>query len=162
MRLQWAIIFFLFIWPAAPLLSPATADPYSKYPKLKVLASTYYADHWSNTGRYRQVSKDGKRLGNFVALNFLPGGSIIMIPKLFKTTKFEVADTFGGSGLKYHKGKRYWKVDILRNHNEWYDDHDFPLELYIVKYNKTGQVKNRAVKNNCTAVYKQLYHAKKK
>jgi len=127
------------------------------YPKMKVWVSTYYADHWSNTGRNRQVSKNGKRLGNFVALNFLPGGSIIMIPRLFKTTKFEVADTFGSSGVKKVKGKRYWLVDILRNHNEWYDDHDFPVDLYVVKYNNKGPVKNLKVKKSCQAVYRSLY-----
>jgi hypothetical protein len=132
------------------------------YPKMNVWVSTYYADHWSDTGRYRQVSKNGKRLGNFVALNFLPGGSIIMIPKLFKTTKFEVADTFGSTGIKTVKGKKYWLVDILRNHNEWYDDHDFPVELLVVKYNKKGPVKNRTVRKNCTLTYNKLYPAAKK
>jgi hypothetical protein len=134
-----------------------TKEAGTKYPKLKVWVSTYYADHWSDTGRYRQVSNHGKRIGNFVALNFLPGGSIIMLPRLFDSTTFEVADTFGGSGFRTVKGRRYWKVDVLRNHNEWYDNHDFPVDLYIVKYNKPGQVKNRVVKNNCLAVYKQLY-----
>ncbi len=156
MAARWAGILLLFALSSAISFPASANDPYSQYPKLKVLVSTYYADHWSSTGRYRQVSKNGKRLGNFVALNFLPGGSIIMIPKLFKTTKFEVADTFGGTGLKYHKGKRYWKVDILRNHQEWYDDHDFPLDVYIVKYNRGGQVKNATVRKNCQYIYKQL------
>ncbi len=131
--------------------------PGSAYPKIKVWVSTYYADHWSDIGRYRQVSKSGKRLGNFVALNFLPGGSVVMIPRLFKATTFEVADTFGRSGVKRVNDKRYWLVDVLRNHNEWYEDHDFPVDLYIVKYNRRGPVKNAVVHRNCHYVYKRLY-----
>lgn len=128
-----------------------------KYPRMKVWVTTYYANRWSDTGRYRQVSKNGKRLGDFVALNFLPGGSLVMLPRLFDSTVFEVADTYGGSGRKVVKGIRYWKVDVLRNAHEWYDTHDFPVDLYIVKYNKAGQVKNRIVRKNCLAVYKKLY-----
>jgi hypothetical protein len=129
----------------------------TKYPRMKVWVTTYYANHWSDTGRYRQVSKNGKRLGDFVALNFLPGGSLVMIPRLFDSTVFEVADTYGGSGRKVVKGICYWKVDVLRNAREWYDTHDFPVVLYIVKYNRNGQVKNRSVRKNCLAVYKKLY-----
>ena len=125
--------------------------PYQGYPKVKILATTYFANRWSDTGRYRRVSKNGRRMGNFVALNFLPGGSIVAIPELFKTTKLEVADTFGGSGIGHFKGKKYWKVDILVNKNEWIDDFDHPLDLYIVKYNKKGPVKNQQVRKNCQA-----------
>ena len=88
-------------------------------------------------------------MGNYVALNFLPGGSVVMIPQLFKTTKLIVADTFGKSGIGKYKGKKYWKVDILRNRGEWIDDFDFPLDLYVVKYNKKGRVKNAEVRRNC-------------
>jgi len=126
------------------------------YPKVKVLTTTYYAHRWSDIGRYKRVSKKGKRLGNFVAINFLPGGSIVMIPELFQTTTFEVADTFGGSGIGVYKGKKYWKVDILRNKNEWHDDFDHPLDLYVVKYNKNGPVKNAQVKRNCMNYQKKL------
>jgi len=118
------------------------------YRKVKILATTYFANKWSDIGRYQRVSKNGKRLGNYVALNFLPGGSIIMIPKLFKTTKFEVADTMGGSGKGNYRGKSYWKVDILRNKGEYIDDFDYPLDLYIVKFNKRGPVKNEQVRRN--------------
>jgi len=141
MKIHLKILIILFI--AVFLLPTASVS------KTKVLASTYYAHKWSDIGRYKRVSKNGKRLGNFVALNFLPGGSIVMIPQLFKTTKFEVADTFGGSGAKYYKGKKYWKVDILRNKGEWYDDIDHPIELVIVKVNKKGPVKNQKVRKNC-------------
>jgi len=139
-----------------PFPAALAEDAYSKYPRIKVLATTYTTEHWSNQGRYRIVSKGGKRLGNFVALNFLPGGSIVMIPELFKTTKLEVADTFGGSGAGYYKGKKYWKVDILRNRGEWIDDYDHPLDLYIVKINNNGKFKNQAVKKNYQAVLESL------
>lgn len=120
----------------------------AKNSPVKILATTYFAHKWSDTGRYKRVSKNGKRLGNYVALNFLPGGSIIMIPELFKTTKFEVADTLGGSGRGPYQGKSYWKVDILRNKGEYIDDFDYPLDLYIVKFNKRGPVKNEQVRRN--------------
>jgi len=132
-------LILLFFWQSAACA----------YPKIKVLTTTYFAHQWSDTGRYRQVSKNGVRLGNFVALNFLPGGSIIMIPALLKTTKLIVADTLGGSGRGHFKGKPYWKVDILRNEAEWMDDIDKPVELLVVKYNKAGPVKNRQVRQNC-------------
>ena len=128
---------------------------FSEYPKVKVLVTSYFAHRWSDFGRYKRVSKNGKRLGNFVALNFLPGGSIVMIPELFKTSKFEVADTFGGSGAGYYKGEKYWKVDMLRNKHEWMDNLDHPLDLYIVKYNGKGPVKNRQVRMNCEAFKKE-------
>jgi len=147
-----SLLFFVF------LILPFTAhetyanvsspEAYFSDRKVKVLTTTYYAHKWSDIGRYKKVSEKGKRLGNYVALNFLPGGSIIMIPELFKTTTFEVADTLGGSGRGYFHGKAYWKVDILRNKAEYIDDYDYPLDLYIVKYNKQGPVKNRQVRKN--------------
>ncbi|MBI5700792.1 hypothetical protein HZC34_02955 [Candidatus Saganbacteria bacterium] len=146
----WAIIGLCIL--SVPIAAEEIAKerlPYSKYEKVKIIASTYYAHLWSDTGRYRRVSKNGKRLGDFVALNFLPGGSVIMIPELFKTTTLEVADTFGGSGYTTFKGKKYWKVDILRNKNEFYDDFDYPLDMYIIKLNKCGAVKNKEVRQNC-------------
>ncbi len=124
------------------------ASDYTPYRKVKVLVTTYRTDHWSYQGRYKVVSKNGKRLGNYVALNFLPGGTIIMIPELFKTTTLEVVDTFGGTGIGYYKGKKYWKIDILRDRGEWMDDFDYPLNMYIVKYNQGGPVKNQLVKRN--------------
>ena len=162
MRRFGGLLLLLISWQAFFPSPTHAADPYRKYPRLKAIASTYYAHKWSETGRYRQVSKKGKRLGNFVALNFLPGGSIIMLPELFKTTTFEVADTFGGTGYRSYKGKRYWKVDILRNHQEWYDDFDHPIDLYVVKFNRSGPVKNLMVRKNTQRLYKQLYPGKKK
>ena len=126
----------------------AFAEEALNYPKTKVLVSTYYAHRWSSIGRYKKVSKNGKRLGNFVALNFLPGGSIVTIPRVFGSTTFEVADTFGGTGIGYYKGKRYWKVDILRNKGEWYDDVDSPMTMFVVKFNDKGPVKNKRVLKN--------------
>ena len=120
------------------------SNPYS----IKILATCYFAPHWSDQGAYRIVSKNGQRLGNFVALNFLPGGSIVMIPALFKTTKLEVADTLAGKGVGAFKGKKYWKVDILCDEKEWIDDFDFPLELIIVKINKNGPMRDRIVRRN--------------
>ena len=139
-------IFFLFqaVCPAA-----LQVNPLARYRRVKILATTYRADHFSDIGCYQRVSKNGKRMGNYVALNFLPGGSVVMIPQLFKTTKLIVADTFGKSGIGKYKGKKYWKVDILRNRGEWIDDFDFPLDLYVVKYNKKGRVKNAEVRRNC-------------
>lgn len=136
--------------------TPAEENPYARYPKVKILATCYFAHRWSDYGRYKRVSENGWRLGNYVALNFLPGGSIVMIPELLGTTKLEVADTFGGSGKGRYKGKTYWKVDILRDKNEWIDDFDYPLDLYIVKYNKKGPVKNAQVKQNCQAFIDNL------
>lgn len=130
---------------------------FHKHKKIKVITSTYFAHKWSDIGCYKRVSKRGKRLGNFVALNFLPGGSIITIPQIFKTTTFEVADTFGGSGYTYYKGKKYWKVDILKNKNEWHDDFDYPLDLYVIKFNKKGPTKNKQVYNNSIETFKKLY-----
>jgi hypothetical protein len=137
------VIFMIFFLLLSAIPSRADACP-----KVRVLVSTYYAHRWSDTGRYRKVSKNKKRLGNFVALNFLPGGSIVTIPALFKTTRFEVADTFGGSGVGYFRGKRYWKVDILRNKDERHMDIDKPVDLYIIKFNKSGPVKNQQVRIN--------------
>jgi hypothetical protein len=134
---------------AAELPQIIESVPYSHYQKTKILVTTYRTDRWSHQGRYKVVSKGGKRLGNYVALNFLPGGSFIMIPELFKTTTLEVADTFGGKGYGYYKGKKYWKVDILRDKGEWMDDFDHPLDLYVVKYNYDGPVKNQEVRLNC-------------
>lgn len=119
-----------------------------KYPTVKVLTTCYFAERWSDQGAYRKVSKNGKRLGNFVALNFLPSGSVIMIPSLFKTTKFEVADTLKGKGRGYFRGKSYWKVDILRNENEWIDDFDRPQDLQIVKINRQGRFRDQLVREN--------------
>lgn len=129
---------------------------YTPYRKPKVLVTTYRTDLWSHQGRYRVVSKEGKRLGNYVALNFLPGGSVIRLPRLFKTSTFEVADTFGGSGIGYFRGKEYWKVDILRDKGEWMDDFDFPLEIEVVKYNFGGPVKNARVRRNCELFLKGI------
>jgi len=148
-KITGALAPFLGLIFLAQLFVPSHAEDYARYPKVKILASTYVTHRWSATGRYRQVSKNGRRLGDFIALNFLPGGSIVMIPTLFKTTKLEVADTFGGSGRGYYKGAKYWKVDILRDKGEWIDDFDHPLDLYIVKYNKNGPVKNQQVRKNC-------------
>jgi hypothetical protein len=150
---SFSLFLFLFLsLSLSLLLAPSSrAENYWQYKKVKILATTYFTHRWSATGRYRQVSKNGKRLGEFVALNFLPGGSIVMIPELFKTTKLEVADTFGGSGVGKYKGQKYWKVDILRDKGEWIDDLDHPLDLYIVKYNKEGPVKNKQVRKNCQA-----------
>lgn len=138
-------------------LTSQEADIYSKYPKIKVLQTVYYAHHWSDYGRYKRVTKNKKRLGNYVACNFLPGGSIIMIPELFRTTKFEVADTFGGKGYGFFKGEKYWKVDILRNKDEWLDDFDYPMDMYIVKFNKGGPVKNHQVAKNCETIWQSLF-----
>lgn len=138
--------------------SATESAEYSKYPKIKVLQTVYYAHHWSDYGRYKRVSKNKKRIGNTVACNFLPGGSIIMIPELFKTTKFEVADTFGGKGYGFFKGEKYWKVDVLRNKSEWIDDFDHPLDMYIVKYNNAGPVKNSQVARNCQVIQNMLYN----
>ncbi|MFA5034581.1 MAG: hypothetical protein WC500_02225 [Candidatus Margulisiibacteriota bacterium] len=143
----------LFLILTALPLAAKSAPP---YPSIKILVTTYYTQNWSETGRYRRVSKDGHRLGNFVALNFLPGGSIVMIPRLFKNQLFEVADTFGGRGYDYFKGKRYWKIDILRDEGEFYEDIDSPVDLYIVKYNKRGEFKNREVKRNALLIYKHF------
>jgi hypothetical protein len=140
------IVFCLFqaVCPASLQINPLAC-----YRRVKIMATTYRADRFSDIGCYRRVSKNGKRMGNFVALNFLPGGSVVMIPKLFKTTKFIVADTFGKTGIGKYKDRKYWKVDILRNRGEWIDDFDFPLELYVVKYNRGGLVKNAGVRANC-------------
>jgi len=127
----------------------------SSVPKIKVLTTCYFAHRWSDEGAYRRVSQKGKRLGNFVALNFLPAGSIIMIPELLKTTKLEVADTLGGRGVGRWKGKKFWKVDILRNKAEWLDDFDHPLELVIVKINPSGRLRDRIIKQNYQAFLKQ-------
>ncbi|MBU1867593.1 MAG: hypothetical protein KKD13_03870, partial [Candidatus Margulisbacteria bacterium] len=135
---------------------PMLAKGSSVYPSLKVLVTTYYTHNWSEFGRYKKVSQNNHRLGNFVALNFLPGGSIIMIPRLFKGQLFEVADTFGGRGYDYFKGERYWKIDILRDKGEFYEDIDSPVDLYIVKYNKRGEFKNREVKRNALLIYKRF------
>jgi len=154
MRISFKTLTVIFIAIFILQNSSVSKTPAKNYQKVRVIASTYYAHKWSDIGRYRRVSKNGKRLGNFVALNFLPGGSIIMIPKLFKTTKFEVADTFGGSGTRYYKGKKYWKVDILRNKGEWYDDIDHPIELIIAGVNHKGPVKNLTVRKNFLAFLK--------
>ncbi len=87
-------------------------------------------------------------MGNYVAINFLPAGSIVMIPELFKTTKLEVADTLAGRGVGVYKGKKYWKVDILCNKNEWIDDFDYPMDLIVVKINKNGRFRDRACRRN--------------
>jgi hypothetical protein len=139
--------FLVFLFVCGAWAASLTPD-YSPYRKVKVLVTTYRTDHWSSQGRYKIVSKNGKRLGEYVALNFLPGGTLIMIPELFDTTTLEVADTFGGSGVGYYKGKKYWKIDILRDKGEWIDDYDYPLTMVIVKYNYGGPVKNREVKRN--------------
>ncbi|HTY14021.1 MAG TPA: hypothetical protein VMD02_07570 [Candidatus Omnitrophota bacterium] len=137
--------------------APAAKDKRNyDYRKVKVLVSTYYADRWSDEGRYRMVSHHGKRLGNFVALNFLPGGSIIMLPRIFKTTKFEVADTFGGTGYRYYNGRKYWKVDILRNRGEKYASVDGPVEMVVVSINFKGPVKNAAVRKNAELFIKSI------
>ena len=78
-----------------------------------------------------------------------------MIPELLKTTKLTVADTFGKSGIGHYKGKKYWKVDILRNKQEWIDDFDYPLNLYVVKYNAKGPVKDAGVRRNCQRFLKK-------
>lgn len=116
--------------------------------KVEALITSYFAHRWSDHGAYKQVSVKGKRMGNFVALNFLPSGSIIEIPELLKTTKLEVADTLGGRGVGYYKGKKYWRVDILRNKHEWMDDFDHPLEIRIVKINHKGRFRDKIVKAN--------------
>lgn len=138
---------FLFLFVFLSSYSSFSLE-FSDHPKVKVLVSTYYAHKWSHQGRYKVVSKNGKRLGDYVALNFLPGGSIVMIPRLFGNTTFEVADTFGGSGIGYFRHKKYWKIDILRNKGEWYDDVDSPVDLYVVKFNSVGPVKNSIVRRN--------------
>ena len=146
-----AALVFSLAWP----LAAKTAAP-AAYPSLKVLVTTYYSHNWSEFGRYKKVSTGGRRLGHYVALNFLPGGSIITIPRLFGRQQFEVADTFGGRGWDYFKGKRYWKIDILRDAGEFYEDIDSPVDLYIVKYNKRGEFKNREVKRNALLIYKRF------
>lgn len=152
------IILLFFASESFAAYSPTKkeAEYYSKFPKIKVLQTVYFAHKWSDIGRYKRVSINKKRIGEYVALNFLPGGSIIMIPELFRTSKFEVADTFGGTGFGKFKGKKYWKVDVLRNKGEYIDDFDFPMEMYIVKYNKNGPVKNKAVKQNCINIYNEV------
>jgi len=135
-------------YPAEGLTIEAVSKKIPHQIKTKVLVSTYYAHNWSSQGRYRIVSKNGKRIGDFVALNFLPGGSKIKIPRLFKNTVFEVADTFGGSGVGRYHGKACWKVDVLRNKGEWYDDVDYPVEMEIVKINFKGELKNASARNN--------------
>jgi len=131
-------------------------NPLKNYPSVKVMVTTYFTHLWSTQGAYKKVSKNNKRLGNYVAINFLPSGSIVMIPELFKTTKLEVADTLGGSGIKYYKGKKYWKVDILRDKSEWIDDFDHPLNLYVVKINKNGKFRDNIVRQNYYRFLKSL------
>ncbi len=145
----------VLIWAFLSINLKADVRQYD-YRKIKVIVSTYYANRWSDQGRYRMVSKHGKRLGNFVALNFLPGGSVVMLPYMFRTTKFEVADTFGGTGYRYFHGRKYWKVDVLRNQGEKYASVDGPVDLVIVKINFKGPVKNAAVRKNVNDILKTI------
>lgn len=143
----------LFIFSLASLAPLAETKP---LPQVKILATTYFAHLWSDYGAYRRVSINGRRMGNYVAINFLPAGSIVMIPELFKTTKLEVADTLAGRGVGVYKGKKYWKVDILCNKHEWIDDFDYPLDLIVVKINQNGRMRDRTVRRNYQLFQSQI------
>jgi len=130
------------------------ASPIPK--KVKILYTCYFAPRWSEHGAYRRVSQNGKRLGNYIALNFLPSGSVVMIPSVLKTTKLIVADTMANHGIGSYEGKKYWKVDILRNEKEWIDDFDAPQELVIVKINKNGRFRDNIVYENYQTFLRQI------
>ncbi|OGC14703.1 hypothetical protein A3J90_08885 [candidate division WOR-1 bacterium RIFOXYC2_FULL_37_10] len=155
--MRW-IIFLLLLFYSTGLSENLNIEKKDtpNYFTIKVLTTSYFAHKGSDYGCYRRVTKNQKRMGNFIALNFLPGGSIVMIPALFKTTTFEVADTFGGSGVGYFKGEKYWKVDILKNKNEWHENIDYPIDLYVVKFNEKGPVKNKTVKNNTLSILQKI------
>ena len=142
-------VLLLLLFFSTPLAwAKEISQPAKAYPKVMVLTTTYFAHRWSDYGCYRRVSKNGKRLGEYVACNFLPAGSMVMIPSLFKTTKLIVADTLAGAGTGYFHGKKYWRLDILRNKNEWIDDFDTPQELIVFKIKTKGVLRDAVVKNN--------------